>query len=83
MKKWNRFTTRPLTDEEQEIYSEGVNFMWNEPAPDIDETILVSDGVDIWTDTWVEYGLNCLNLENNDAEGLWWMPLPELPKEVE
>ncbi|UGQ07443.1 hypothetical protein [Streptococcus anginosus] len=80
--KWNKFSTRELTQEEREFFTENVTFIWEDPIPDVDETVLVSDGKTIWTEDWVEYDEG-LGLEDSDAEGLYWMPLPELPKEEE
>ena len=56
-------------------------FMWDCRVPDVDETVLVSNGKTIWTEDWVEYEEG-LRLEDSETEGLCWMPLPELPKEV-
>ena len=66
--KWIKFKTRKLTEEELSEYK----YMYN---------VLVSNGERIWTEDWVEYDEG-LGLEDSDAEGLYWMPLPELPKEM-
>mgnify|MGYP007039927157 CR=1 FL=1 len=80
--KWVKFKARKLTEEElskpEYMYYE---FMWDCQAPEVDETVLVSDGKSIWTEDWVEYDEG-LCLEDSITEGLYWMPLPELPKEV-
>ena len=74
--EWIKFKTRKLTEEElskpEYMYYE---FMWDCQIPDVDENVLVSDGKTIWTEDWVDY-------DDSDAEGLYWMPLPELPKEI-
>ncbi|WP_105242599.1 hypothetical protein [Streptococcus suis] len=79
--EWIKLVTRPLTDEE---IAEGYqyDFMWDCMTPEIDEEVLVSDGKDVWTDTWVECGEGVC-FENTDGDKLYWMPLPEPPKEVE
>ncbi len=40
--KWNKLTVRELTKEEQEEYGDLYNFMWEGPAPDIGEEVLVT-----------------------------------------
>ncbi|HEL1986181.1 phage protein [Streptococcus suis] len=79
--EWIKLVTRPLTEEE---IAEGYqyDFMWDCMTPEIDEEVLVSDGKDVWTDTWVECGEGVC-FENTDGDELYWMPLPEPPKEVE
>lgn len=49
---------------------------------EIDEEVLVSDGKNVWTDTWVECGEGVC-FENTEGDELYWMSLPEPPKEVE
>ncbi|HFI0028285.1 TPA: hypothetical protein ACGOSU_001335 [Streptococcus suis] len=56
--------------------------MWDCMTPEIDEEVLVSDGKDVWTDTWVECGEGVC-FENTDGDELYWMSLAEPPKEVE
>lgn len=41
--KWNKFSTRDLTQEEREFFTENVTFIWEYPVPDVGETVLVSD----------------------------------------
>ncbi|HEM3484932.1 TPA: hypothetical protein U1B16_000889 [Streptococcus suis] len=81
MMEWIKFTTRALEGEEIELYPH-YDFMWDCQVPDIGEIVLVSDGKKIWTDEWDEVGEG-QDLSDGDAEGLYWMPLPEPPKEVE
>ncbi|MFS9328654.1 hypothetical protein QM364_06720 [Streptococcus anginosus] len=81
--KWNKFSTRDLTQEEREFFTENVTFIWEYPVPDVGETVLVSDGITIWLEAWTEFDEAAVGLEDNDAQGLYWMPLPELPKEEE
>lgn len=77
--KWIKFTTRELIDEEREMFP-NAQFMWDNPVPDIDEEVLVSDGTNIWLETWIDFDSDTCGLEDNDAEGLYWMPLPKLPE---
>ena len=77
--KWTKFTTRELTEEEKELFKD-VAFMWDSPVPDIGETVFVSNGNDIWLETWTDFDGDAVGLEDNDAEGLYWMSLPKLPE---
>lgn len=80
--KWIKFKTRKLTEEELSEYKYMYyEFMWDCRIPEVGETVLVSDGETIWTEDWVEYDEG-EGLEDSDAEGLYWMPLPESPKEM-
>lgn len=80
--KWIEFKTRELTEEELSEYKYMYyESMWDCKIPEVDETVLVSNGERIWTEDWVDYDEG-LGLEDSDAEGLYWMPLPELPKEI-
>lgn len=78
--KWIEFKTRELTEEEIESYPIW-DLMWDCSIPNIGDAILVSNGKMIWIDTWteVDYGTDLLE---DEAEGLYWMPLPELPEEM-
>lgn len=80
--KWTKFKTRELTEKESSepkyMYYE---FMWDCQVPEDGETVLVSNGERTWTEEWVDYDEG-EGLEDSDAEGLYWMPLPELQKEV-
>ena len=52
--KWNKFSTRELTQEEREFFTENVTFIWEDPVPDVGETVLVSDGITIWLEAWTD-----------------------------
>lgn len=77
--EWIEFTVREMTEEEKEDYPEsGAQFMVDCELPDDGETILVSDGYQVWQDKfWIEEGFGCW-LETTDLEeGMAWMPLPK------
>lgn len=76
--KWNKFTLRKTDAEEKEYF--GVDEIWDNPVPDSEEKVLVSDGTNIWIDEWYQDS-DGANLMDTDALGLYWMPFPELPKE--
>jgi hypothetical protein len=78
--KWNKFTLRKTKQEEKEHF--GTDEIWDTPLPESEQSVLVSNGIDIWIDEWYQ-DLDGANLMDTDALGLYWMPLPELPKEVE
>ena len=78
--KWNKFTLRKTDSEEKEYF--GCDEIWDNPLPDNEEVVLVSDGTNIWIDEWHQDS-DGANLMDADALGLYWMSLPEPPKEVE
>lgn len=47
------------------------------PLPDVDEEVLVSDGVYVWIDTLLSDSGGYYLDNNGDFTGLAWMPLPE------
>ena len=81
---WVKLVTRPLTEEE---VTEGYDydFMWDCITPEIDEEVLVSDGKNVWTDTWVECfpGVGFEYTYPEEHSIIYWMSFPEPPKEVE
>ena len=86
--KWNKLTTRKMTEEEVEIYGDKYNFMWDGRTPDIDEEVLVTyplspgEFMDTYVDTWVEIG-DELGFENTDNDVIYWMEFPEYNGELE
>ena len=48
---------------------------FNCKIPEVDEEILVSDGNNVWCDTWIEYEGFALD-SNLELDGLAWQPLP-------
>lgn len=47
------------------------------PLPEEDQEILISDGYDVWMDTFLKDGEDCYLDSNIELIGLYWMPLPE------
>ena len=74
----SKLTTREADDEEK---AAGYTFMWNGAIPEIGETVIVTDGNEIYIREWQEFDIG-IGFEENDPP-LWWMPLPELPKSRE
>lgn len=86
--KWNKLTTRKMTEDEVEIYGDKYDFMWEGRAPDIDEEVLVtyplSSGkfVDTRIDTWIEIG-DGEGFENTDNDVIYWMQIPQYNGELD
>ena len=75
--EWNELAFRNLTPEEKEGYA---NFDWSymvENLPDYGEEVLVTDGKNVWIDSFDED--DCVYLSGTDTEideVTAWMPLP-------
>ena len=75
--EWNELVFRNLTPEEKEEYA---NFDWSymvENLPDYGEEVLVTDGKNVWIDSFDED--DCVYLSGTDSEiaGVTaWMALP-------
>lgn len=86
--KWNKLTTRKMTEDEVEIYGDKYDFMWDGPIPELDEEVLVTyplysgEFVDTRKDTWVEIGGE-LGFENADNDVIYWMPIPRYNGELD
>ena len=86
--KWNKLTVRELTKEEQEEYGDLYNFMWEGPAPDIGEEVLVAFPLssgrysNTRLDTWREVG-DGEGFENTDNDVIYWMELPKYNGELD
>lgn len=78
--KWNKLTTRTLTDGEKELYPNYV-FMWEGNTPYIGERVLVYSYGEVKIDTWEDFGGDGVGFENYDGEGIYWMSLPDSPVE--
>jgi hypothetical protein len=77
---WIKFTTRELDEEEREEYPEW-DYILDCPTPDDGQEIFVSNGRSVWKDEFIKNGVECYLDGGEDLEGLWWMPLPDPPKE--
>lgn len=84
--EWNKFKLREMDEEEKEYYS-GLSsqFMLYGKLPDDDEEILVSDGHQVWFDTFHNDAIDGCWLETHIdlEEGMAWMPLPKPHKKKE
>ena len=80
--KWNKLTTRKMTEDEVEIYGDKYDFMWDGTLPELDEEVLVTfplpsgEFVDTYIDTWEEIG-DGLGFENTDNDVIYWMEIPQ------
>lgn len=86
--KWNKLTTRKMTEDEVEIYGDKYDFMWDGTLPDIDEEVLVTyplssgEFVDTYIDTWLDFEIR-LGFENTDNDVIYWMKLPKYNGELD
>lgn len=86
--KWNKLTTRKMTEEEKEFYQGDYDEIWDGTLPDIDEEVLITyplssgEFIDTYVDTWVEIG-DELGFENTDNDVIYWMELPKYNGELE
>lgn len=80
--KWNKITTRQLTDEEREYYGPNIEYIWDGVCPDIDEEVLVFNKGNIYIDTFTDFDEG-VGFCDTDEETVYWMSLPEFSKEEE
>jgi len=75
--EWNELVFRNLTPEEKEEYA---NFDWSymvENLPDYGEEVLVTDGKNVWIDSFDEDDYVYLSGTDDEIDGVTaWMPLP-------
>ena len=75
--EWNELVFRNLTPEEKEEYA---NFDWSymvENLPDYGEEVLVTDGKNVWIDSFDEDDYVYLSGTDTEIDGVTaWMPLP-------
>lgn len=75
--EWNKIELRKCKDKEKEIY--GTDFIWVGITPEVDEEVLVTNGIDCIVDKWID-SAGEVYFDVMDDNVLWWMPLPDLPK---
>jgi hypothetical protein len=83
---WKPFRQREMTEEEREEYPANIAAMWDEPTPDDEQIILITDGTIAWTDKFLidDDGGCYLGSGVDIEEGMAWTPCPKLykPKEA-
>ena len=76
--EWNELVFRNLTPEEKEEYA---NYDWSytiENLPDYGEEVLVTDGKNVWIDSFDEDDCVYLSGTDNEIDGVVaWLPLPK------
>lgn len=78
--QWNKLIFRPLTDEEEEWYPQSKGMVENLPC--YDKEVLVTDGKNIWIDSFDVDDFVYLSGTDDDIDGvIAWMELPEPYKE--
>lgn len=73
--KWNKIELKKCDDEEKEAY--GTDFIWDGATPEVDEEVLVTNGIDCMVDKWVDSAGEVF-FDVMDDDVLWWMPLPTI-----
>lgn len=80
--QWHKLIFRNLTPEEEKEYA---NFDWSymvENLPDFGEEVLVTDGKNVWIDSFDEDAYVYLSGTDSDLDDvIAWMELPEPYKE--
>lgn len=80
--QWHKLIFRNLTPEEEKEYA---NFDWSymiENLPDFGEEVLVTDGTNVWVDSFDIDDFVYLSGTDNDIDGvIAWMELPSYKEE--
>ena len=74
--RWIPFKKRPMTDEEREEYPDWV-YIFDCPLPEDEEEILLTNGVHVWTDTFINDGECYLDGGDDIDDDMAWMPMPK------
>ncbi|MGT2926881.1 hypothetical protein [Streptococcus cuniculipharyngis] len=75
--EWIEIKTRPLTDEEEELYP-FADFMFDCPVPDVFENVLVTLGDGrIEVDMFDDYGYSGVDFSEYGGIVIAWKPLPK------
>lgn len=80
---WIPFRSREMTEEERKEYPANIAAMWDEPTPDDEQIILITDGTIAWTDKFLidpDDGGCYLGSGVDIEEGMAWAPCPKLYK---
>ena len=80
VQQWHKLTFRPLTLEEKEFHPDWTEFVEN--LPEFDKKVLVTDGTNVWIDSFDIDDCVYLSGTGNDIDGvIAWMELPKPYKE--
>ena len=74
--QWHKLTFRPITLEEKEFHPDWIEIAEN--LPDFGEEVFVTDGANIWTDSFDDID-DCLYLSGTDDDiggAVAWMEIP-------
>lgn len=73
--QWHKLIFRPITLEEKEFYPDWTEFVEN--LPDFDKEVLVTDGVNVWIDSFDIDDCVYLSGTDTDIDGvIAWMEIP-------
>lgn len=76
--KWNYVVSRPSTKDELEVYE--CEYTWDGAIPEEDEDVIVSDGKNVWIDTWIYYDAYSCGFDNaSSLEEFYWASIPKPP----
>ena len=82
--EWNKLTTRPLNNEEEECYGNRFDFMWEGKMPQLGEEVLVytSKEKGVYTDIWTGFGddVGFENIVDEVDIDIYWMSFPGPPE---
>jgi hypothetical protein len=78
--QWHKLIFRPLMEDEKEFYTNCTEYVEN--LPNFGEEVLVTDGTNVWVDSFDIDDFVYLSGTDNDIDGvIAWMELPEPYKE--
>lgn len=78
--QWHKLIFRPLTEDEKEFYPNCTEYVEN--LPDFDKDVLVTDGVNVWVDSFDVDDCVYLSGTDDDIDGvIAWMELPSYKEE--
>lgn len=86
--KWNKLTTRKMTEDEVEIYGDKYDSMWYGPIPELGKEVLVTvplpsgKFIETYVDTWLEFD-GGVGFDYTDNDVIYWMEIPQYNGELD
>lgn len=78
--QWHKLTFRPLTDEEKEFHPYWTEIVEN--LPNLNEEVLVTDGISVWVDRFDVDDFLYLSESGYEVDGvIAWMEIPPYKEE--
>ena len=74
--EWIKFKIRDCSEEEKEWY--GATEIWDCQIPEDEQKVLVTDGWQVWLDTWLvtDSGSFLENADGEEISGYYWSSIP-------